>query len=70
MKPFYEIEDPMIYTTGAFLQTLKLVDEMGHERWVWMVAEFDGDSFYDGDVYNPKEYADTKKELLEIDDED
>lgn len=62
------IEDIMIYTTGAFLQPLKIIDETGRESWVWVVSEFDGDSFKDGDVYNPKKYAKTKEELFEIED--
>ncbi|MEW5831094.1 MAG: hypothetical protein AB1846_19555 [Chloroflexota bacterium] len=43
---------------------MKLTKENGGEVWVWIVREFDDDTFLDGDLHNPKEYGDTKEELL------
>jgi len=64
MKQNFEFDEPILYTTGAFIQPMKLTKKNGREVWLWVVAEFDGDTFYDGDVHNPKEYGDTKEELL------
>jgi len=43
---------------------MKITDENGHERWVWVVEEFDADTFWDGDVHNPREYGETKEDLI------
>ena len=64
MKQKYEFDEPLLYTTGAFVQPMKLIKGNGREVWLWVVTKFDGDTFSDGDVYNPKEYGDTKGELL------
>ena len=55
---------PMIFTTGAHLQPLKVKDEDGKESWVWIVSEFVDDSFKDGEVFNPKETAASLEVLL------
>ncbi|MDR0521103.1 MAG: hypothetical protein LBH00_04520 [Planctomycetaceae bacterium] len=63
----YQVENtmPLIYTTGAFLRPMQVKDANGNERWIWYVTEFeDGDSFYDGNVYNPREVAGSLEELL------
>lgn len=64
MKPTFEFDEPILYTTGAYIQPMKLTKENGGEVWVWIVREFDDDTFLDGDLHNPKEYGDTKEELL------
>lgn len=55
--------DPVIFTTGAFLKPVK-VSINGRECWMWVVTEFIDDSFKDGEVYNPIEFAESKNELL------
>lgn len=55
---------PNIYTTGAFLQPARIVDNAGKEIWIWYVSEFTDDSFLDGNVYNPQEVANSKEELI------
>jgi uncharacterized protein YrzB (UPF0473 family) len=60
----YLFDEPVVYTTGAYLQPLKVVDEAGNERWFWVVSEFDGDTFLDGEVYNPVEEGLPKQELM------
>lgn len=59
-------DKPVIYTNGAFLKPAKVTDSTGKEIWVWYVSEFTDDSFHEGDVYNPKEFADSKEELLAV----
>lgn len=54
-----------IYTTGAFLQP-QLIDG----TWLWVVVEFESDSFYDGDYISPQTEADTWQELAREYDED
>jgi len=58
---------PTIFTTGAFLQPTKIKNVNGTEYWIWAVTEFIDDSFNNGEVYNPKEYANTLEELLQDD---
>jgi hypothetical protein len=36
----------------------------GNVLWMWVVSDFEEDSFYDGEVYNPPEYAKTLDKLL------
>ncbi len=66
-KP-YSFDDPVLYSTGAYIQPLKVVDRKGKEYWFWVVSEFVDDTFLDGDVFNPRENALSKEELLEIED--
>ena len=54
---------PTIFTTGAFLQPKKIKSENGTEYWTWVVTEFIDDSYYDAEVFNPVEYADTLEKL-------
>jgi hypothetical protein len=55
---------PKIFTTGAFLNPVKVTDHQGKEIWLWYVSEFVDDSFKDGNVYNPKETGRSKRALL------
>lgn len=48
-----------LYTTGAYIYPAKI-----NGRWMWVVTGFEGaDSYYNGDVFNPPEVADTLEEL-------
>jgi len=62
-KP-YRFDDPVLYTTGAYIRPLKVVDKMGNETWFWVISEFSDDTFLDGEVFNPSEHGLTKQELL------
>lgn len=53
-----------VFTTGAFIKPIKIVDSEGKEKWIWYVSEFVDDTFKDGEVYNPLENADTLKNLV------
>ncbi|MDR0793722.1 MAG: hypothetical protein LBE82_10470 [Chitinophagaceae bacterium] len=64
MKPLKFHNNPQIFTTGAFLQPMKVTDSEGKEIWVWAVEKFEDSSFYDGEEYNPKEVAESLDELL------
>jgi len=61
---FAETHNKKIFTTGAFLQPIKVQDENGREYWIWTVLEFVDDSYIDGEVYNPKETAESVDDLL------
>ena len=50
-----------IYTNGATL----VPTQTKNGEWVWMVAEFEDDSFVDGDIIDPLPVADTLDELLD-----
>jgi len=57
---------PMIYTTGAFLSpTMRILD--GGGVWVWVVEEFTDDSYMDGKVCVPQEFAYSSNDLLKVD---
>jgi hypothetical protein len=64
MDKNYMLEEPILFTTGAYIQPLKLIDNMGKEKWFWVIAEFIDDTFLDGKVHNPSESGLTKQELL------
>jgi len=56
--------EPIIHTTGAFLKPMKVIDSEGKEQWLWYVSEFVEDSYLDGEVFNPKEFGNSKDDLL------
>lgn len=64
MKQLIFDYNPSIFTTGAFLQPMKVTDSEGKEIWIWYVSEFIDDSFLDGEVDNPQETANSKKGLV------
>jgi len=64
MDKNFQLDDPILYTTGAYLQPLKVIDCDGSEKWLWAVCEFDGDSFLDGEILDPAEDGRSKQELL------
>lgn len=57
-------ERDTIYSTGVFLQPMKCIID-GEEQWRWVAVCFEDDSFMDGDVISPVEYASRIKDLLE-----
>ncbi|MFZ5821113.1 MAG: hypothetical protein ACOYYJ_14560 [Chloroflexota bacterium] len=65
MSKSYEFDgDPILYTTGAYIQPLKVTDPGGSEKWFWVVSGFDGDTFLDGEVFNPAENGYSKDDLF------
>ncbi|NEW79333.1 MAG: hypothetical protein GZ086_07885 [Gelidibacter sp.] len=61
--------EPIIHSTGAFLKPMKVVDSEGREQWLWYVSEFTDDSFFEGEIYNPNEFANSKEELISLSEE-
>ena len=57
-------ENPIIFTTGAFLKPLKTITTEGNEIWVWCVTEFVDDSYLNGNCFNPEEFGNSIKALL------
>lgn len=52
-----------IFATGVFLQPVKCtINEI--EQWRWVAVGFEDDSFFDGEVINPIEYANNINELV------
>ena len=51
-----------IFATGVFLQPVKCTIN-GMEQWRWIAVGFEDDSFLDGEIINPNEYADSIKKL-------
>lgn len=64
MKNIEFHNEPQIFTTGAFLKPMKVIDSEGKEIWTWYVSEFTDSSFKDGEEYNPKENAVSFEELV------
>ncbi|MBU1298685.1 MAG: hypothetical protein KKF20_02415 [Bacteroidetes bacterium] len=57
-------QEPVIFTTGAFLKPV-MTTLNGKNVWMWTVTEFIDDSYKDGITYNPNEFAESREKLLE-----
>lgn len=55
--------EPKIYTTGAHLVPIK-VSIQGKEKFVWVVDEFIGDTYFRGDLISPNIIANKSSELF------
>jgi hypothetical protein len=53
-----------IYTTGAYLQPVKITGKDGRETWRWLVSGFNDDTYLDGNLCNPVETAEMADGLL------
>ena len=60
---FIAESEPKIYTTGAHLVPLELVQGK-KKRYVWVVDEFYDDTYFDGDKCSPNVYANTIENLF------
>ncbi len=52
-----------IFATGVFLQPVKCTIN-GIEQWRWVAVGFEDDSYYDGEIIDVYEYADTLEKLV------
>ncbi len=52
-----------IFATGVFLQPVKCTIN-GIEQWRWVAVGFEDDSYYDGEVIDIYEYANTPEGLI------
>ena len=58
-----------IFATGVFLQPVRCtINQI--EQWRWVAAGFEDNSYYDGLVVNPMEYADNLEDMLNPIEED
>lgn len=64
MKQKYYREGDAIFTTGAFLQAIK-VKINGVKQWRWVVTSFEENSYFDGECINPVAYADKLEDMIE-----
>lgn len=53
-----------VFSTGVFLRPAKCIIN-GTEQWRWVAVGFQGDSYYDGEVINIYDYADTFEGLFD-----
>ncbi len=58
-----------IFATGVFLQPVKCTID-GKEQWRWVAVGFEDDSFFDGEIVNPNEYAESVGDLIIADSEE
>ncbi len=61
---FISEHEPRIYATGVYLVPMKVIDGE-KERYVWVVDEFNDDSYLNGELCSPIEYTDNLKDLLQ-----
>jgi len=54
-----------IFSTGVFLESVECVIN-GKKQWCWVAVGFEDDSFLNGKVINPIEYANKREKLIEI----
>lgn len=62
-------ETDKIFATGVFLQPVKCAIN-NIEQWRWIAVGFEDDSFYDGEIINPNEYADNISDMIIAETED
>jgi len=55
-------EDDKIFATGVFLQPVRCTIN-AVEQWRWVAVGFEDDSFFDGKLISPNEYADSIEKL-------
>ena len=59
-----ETYNKKIFTTGAYVQPMKVKDINGNDFWIWAVEKFEDNSYYEGKEYNPLNIARSIEELL------
>ena len=52
-----------IFSTGVFLETVECIIN-GQKQWRWVATRFEDDSFLNGSVIFPMEYADKSEKLI------
>ena len=52
-----------IFATGVFLQPVKCVINE-KEQWRWVAVGFEDDSYFEGKIINPSEYANEIEDLI------
>ena len=57
-------DNTKIFTTGAFLQPIRIKDEDDKYFWAWIVESFEDDSYDGEEVFNPPEIASSIEQLL------
>lgn len=60
---FFTENDPEVYTTGAFIVPMK-IKKGGKEKFIWVVSEFNDDSYLNGELCSPMVYADSLEHLI------
>ena len=53
-----------IFSTGVHLASKECVIN-GKKQWRWVAVGFEDESFMNGEVVNPVEYAEKQKDLVE-----
>lgn len=53
-----------IFSTGVHLQAVECIIN-GKEQWRWIAVGFEDDSFFDGEIINPLEYANKARDLIQ-----
>lgn len=53
-----------IFSTGVHLQSVECFIN-GKKQWRWVAVGFEDDSFMDGEVINPVEYAKKQENLFD-----
>lgn len=51
-------ETDKVFATGVFLQPVKCTIN-GIDQWRWVAVEFEDDTFYDGEIIDVYDYADS-----------
>ena len=54
----------IIFSTGVHLQSVECLIN-GEKQWRWIAVGFEDDSFLNGEIINPIEYAKKQKNLVE-----
>ncbi len=68
-KRFVISDTDKIFATGVFLQPVKCTIN-GEEQWRWVAVGFEDDSYFDGEIVDPNEYAEGIEDMLITDSEE
>lgn len=55
--------NPVIYSTGVYLRPLNVLIS-GNPQYVWVVDEFNDDTYFDNELITPRVISDDKNELF------
>jgi hypothetical protein len=56
-------ENSKIFATGVFLQPVKCLIN-GIEQFRWVAVSFEDESYFDGQIVDPIEYADNLQQMI------
>lgn len=54
-----------IFTTGAYLKAIECIID-GRKQWRWVVVGFEDDTYFNGEIVDIQDYADSFEDLFNV----